>query len=66
MIVFNACPDCGMERYPKFERTFFNDGLGEDVATKIRTICENCEWRTKYHNSVKGCADEWNSAEVEE
>lgn len=67
---FNPCPDCG-ERYgncggmPELDRKIkIYDNNNNIAHSKIKAICHRCEWETKLHDNVGGCAEEWNSTVI--
>lgn len=66
MVEFKQCPDCGSDTYPNLDREHYESYGGIDALSQVRANCKVCGWRTLFHKSVKGCADEWNKAKVNE
>lgn len=65
---FNRCPDCGeqygsygMPRFERHSRVYSEDSI---VTSRVRAVCDKCEWETKSHDNVKECAEEWNNTVI--
>ncbi len=62
---FKNCPDCGYgaDRPNLFrESTVYSDDTV--IKQPVYAQCGRCGWRTSFHDTVRGCEEEWNNTDL--
>lgn len=63
-VVFYACPDCGSDEYPTFDRDDFKTMSGYEPRSLVSSRCVVCGWSTNRRKTVRSCAADWNGEDM--